>query len=277
MTVYRELAAELRANKSVIDSLNSRNQQLLQQNQMLKHEIHNVVQATLSLGKAAGVAMPASGIRPEFPSAIAPDTLAKLVRDERQPSGQLANQYDYYEQTEPMVQPPLPVPIAREQTREQARERAPRPIEQAAVGRSADPRATGSRTTEPRATEPRAKRIETQTAPVAKKGVRKAAPKNRGIDQNLEKIAKRQKAVRQAAQRNEAATAPKAVPAAKKMKAQAPKKLFSEQTGELRHAPMDSEEIQEIGGIWLVLSIILIIVTAFGAGFLIMKPLLGNR
>ncbi|NJM99756.1 MAG: hypothetical protein HC800_23785, partial [Phormidesmis sp. RL_2_1] len=56
MSVYRELAAELRANKAVIDSLNSRNQQLLQQNQFLKQEIHNVVQATLSLGQAAGVA-----------------------------------------------------------------------------------------------------------------------------------------------------------------------------------------------------------------------------
>ena len=56
MSVYRELAAELRANKAVIDSLTSRNQQLIQQNQRLKQEIHNVVQATLNLGQMAGVA-----------------------------------------------------------------------------------------------------------------------------------------------------------------------------------------------------------------------------
>ena len=59
MSVYRELASELRATKAVIDSLNSRNQQLLQQNQFLKQEIHNVVQSALSLGQAAGVARPA--------------------------------------------------------------------------------------------------------------------------------------------------------------------------------------------------------------------------
>ena len=78
MSVYRELAAELRANKAVIDSLNSRNQQLLDQNQRLKQEIHNVVQATLNLGQFAGVARQTA--QEEFPAAIAPDTLAKLVR-----------------------------------------------------------------------------------------------------------------------------------------------------------------------------------------------------
>ena len=97
MSVYRELASELRANKAVIDSLNSRNQQLLQQNQFLKQEIHNVVQSALSLGQAAGVARPAphlvgQGNEPiggmpyaqpsEFPNAIAPDTLAKLAQSE---------------------------------------------------------------------------------------------------------------------------------------------------------------------------------------------------
>jgi len=256
MTVYRELAAELRANKAVIDSLNSRNQQLLQQNQMLKHEIHSVVQATFNLSKAAGVSMPAD-MKPQFPSAIAPDTLAKLVRDERQHP----EQYGYYEQPEPAFQPPMPVPIAREKSRGNA----PRPIEQPAAERPVEARA------------------KKKAASVAKKVIKRASPKNRstesrGIDQNLEKIAKRQKALRQAVQRNEAAShAPTAGQAKPKMKPQMPKKLFSEQAGELRNAPMDSEEIKEIGGIWLVLSIILIIVTAFGAGFLIMKPLLGDR
>lgn len=274
MTVYRELAAELRANKAVIDSLNSRNQQLLQQNQMLKHEIHNVVQATLSLGQAAGVASPANtGLSQGFPSAIAPDTLAKLVRDERQHP----EQFDYYEQPEPALQPPLPVPISGN--------RVPRPIEP--VGEQ--PRnARAEHRSEYRAehgADARAKKpVDKRNAPVAKKVVKKAtpaqkaAPQNRGIDQNLEKIAKRQKAVRQAVQKSESAQARAAKPAhsTQRMKPQAPKKLFTEQAGELRNAP-DSEEMSEIGGIWLVLSIILIIVTAFGAGFLIMKPLLGDR
>lgn len=257
MTVYRELAAELRANKAVIDSLNDRNQQLLQQNQLLKREIHNVVQAASSLSQAAGIPAPANP--QNFPAAIAPDTLARLVRDEREQPAP----FDYYEQSEPIYQAPMPVPIptnhrpqpisqskAREKSREKAREKT-RDVEQRSEKR-----------------------------PIAKKVIKKAAsaPKSNGIDQNLQKIAKRQKAVKQAIQRSEPTKqrAPKAVPPAQQVKPRVPKKLFTEQAGEMRYAP-ESEEIKEIGGIWLVLSIILIIVTAFGAGFLIMKPLLGDR
>ncbi|NJN00044.1 MAG: hypothetical protein HC800_25485 [Phormidesmis sp. RL_2_1] len=53
--------------------------------------------------------------------------------------------------------------------------------------------------------------------------------------------------------------------------------LFTESSGNYRSSTLDSSENKEIGGIWLALSIILIIVTAFGAGFLIMKPLLNDR
>ena len=77
MSVYRELATELRTNKAVIDSLNSRNEQLLKQNQRLKREIHQVVQAALALGQAAGVARPAakdSGTYGETRDSAAEDT-----------------------------------------------------------------------------------------------------------------------------------------------------------------------------------------------------------
>ncbi|MEM6452477.1 MAG: hypothetical protein AAF703_19445 [Cyanobacteria bacterium P01_D01_bin.105] len=268
MTVYRELAAELRANKAVIDSLNSRNQQLLQQNQMLKHEIHNALQATLKLGNAAGVALPAEGMKPGFPSAIAPDTLAKLVRDERQHP----EQYDYYEQPEPAFQPPLPVTIRDE--------RRPRPIEHSPAEQAA-----AARLVEPRGKEPRGKKTgEKRFVPTTQKAIKKvgASPKNRGIDQNLEKIAKRQKAARQAISRGETPSngVPKApqesVLKASQIAKKPLQKLFTEQAGGYRNAS-ESEEIKEISGIWLVLSIALIVVTAFGAGFLIMKPLLGDR
>jgi len=54
-------------------------------------------------------------------------------------------------------------------------------------------------------------------------------------------------------------------------------KLFTDQPGKYPSTALDASENKEIGGIWLVLSIVLIIVTAFGAGFLIMKPLLNDR
>lgn len=56
-------------------------------------------------------------------------------------------------------------------------------------------------------------------------------------------------------------------------------KFFTEQSGEKRRygLPGDLSLPKNISGLWLVLSIVLIIFTAFGAGFLIMRPLLSDR
>lgn len=47
ISVYRELAAELQATQSMLDSLNTQNQQLSQQNQRLRLEVDRLVQASL--------------------------------------------------------------------------------------------------------------------------------------------------------------------------------------------------------------------------------------
>lgn len=252
MSVYRELAAELRANKAVIDSLNSRNQQLIQQNQKLKKEIHNVVQATLNLGQFAGVARPAG--QDSVPNAIGPDTLAKLVRAQGEANKTAGNipiaepdaiNYDISPQRQPAPQPPQnrqqqgmpPVRPQQHAPRQQSQQRRPQPIQ------------SGTRLSAPtnvpapkRTAKPASMQVKTNRPPAPP---RQAAPKKR-ID---------------------VAIATKAAPA----------KLFTEQTGEYRSSVLDSPDEKEIGGIWLALSIILIIVTAFGAGFLIMKPLLNDR
>ncbi|HEY9646723.1 MAG TPA: hypothetical protein V6C88_10150 [Chroococcidiopsis sp.] len=44
ISVYRELAAELQATKTMLDSVNSQNQQISQQNQLLRQELEKVVQ-----------------------------------------------------------------------------------------------------------------------------------------------------------------------------------------------------------------------------------------
>ncbi|MEL7330935.1 MAG: hypothetical protein AAFN12_01740 [Cyanobacteria bacterium J06560_2] len=232
MSVYRELAAELRANKAVIDSLNSRNQQLLNQNQRLKQEIHSVVQATLNLGQVAGVARP--NTPDEFPSEIAPDTLAKLVRAQGEARKTLP--------ADTTGTQPNPPRTAAEPTA-------------ATYGITPQPETapTPQSTPQPR----RVPRPIQNTAPqtVQKRKVKKAA-----------KSTARVQPTRQPNQPT--AIIPQANPLPK---------LFTEQTGEYRSANQDSGEEKEIGGIWLALSIILIIVTAFGAGFLIMKPLLNDR
>jgi hypothetical protein len=54
-------------------------------------------------------------------------------------------------------------------------------------------------------------------------------------------------------------------------------KFFTEQSGEQRRYALESTGPKDMSGLWLVLSIVLIIFTAFGAGFLIMRPLLSDR
>ncbi|QSJ14981.1 hypothetical protein JYQ62_24355 [Nostoc sp. UHCC 0702] len=54
MYVYRELAAELQATQAKLDALNAKNQQLVQENQLLRHEVSKVVQSFLHLQKLVG-------------------------------------------------------------------------------------------------------------------------------------------------------------------------------------------------------------------------------
>lgn len=260
MSVYRELASELRANKAVIDSLNSRNQQLLQQNQFLKQEIHTLVQSALSVGQAAGIARPAPHLGQNsepingmsysaqggFPNAIAPDTLARLAQMEasatpidrpyerasappthRTPSGR---------SKQPNVEP------------EQERSRLPRPIAPATQksNKKAAAKPSNPKNAKPRATQP-------------KKEPAIARPNSSARGQITQPVGKRTEPV-----------------VAKQSNPPKPK-LFTEQPGAFRSATLDEQEGKEISGIWLVLSIVLIVVTAFGAGFLIMKPLLNDR
>ncbi|MEM8610594.1 MAG: hypothetical protein AAGF93_01145 [Cyanobacteria bacterium P01_H01_bin.105] len=54
-------------------------------------------------------------------------------------------------------------------------------------------------------------------------------------------------------------------------------KVFSEQTGENRRYSLESSASGSLSTLWLIVSIAIIIFTAFGAGFLIMRPLINDR
>ncbi len=58
--VYRELAVELKATQDKLDALTARNQQLAQENQMLRQEISQVLQSFLHLQKVVDYRVPAS-------------------------------------------------------------------------------------------------------------------------------------------------------------------------------------------------------------------------
>jgi hypothetical protein len=86
ISVYRELAAELQATKTLLDSLNNQNQQLTQQNQQLRQELERVVQAALNSRQVADALQvpgwgtpPPPSPSPAHPSAH-PEAQAESVR-----------------------------------------------------------------------------------------------------------------------------------------------------------------------------------------------------
>ena len=269
MSVYRELASELRANKAVIDSLNSRNQQLLQQNQYLKQEIHNVVQAALSLGQAAGVARqaPQTGApKGGFPNAIAPDTLARLAQSETHTT---PIERAYERPSEPIFEPERPStthsriadpPSSQPSRQPQAPDTTPSPATQKS-GQPASQKADSQKSAQLQKNSQRANQRASQ-----KPSQKTAKPKAEKAIARRKPVAARQQPAQNPGRRTEPVMTTPPKP-----------KLFTAQSGEYRSSALDTQENKEIGGIWLVLSIILIIVTAFGAGFLIMKPLLNDR
>ncbi len=284
MSVYRELAAELRANKAVIDSLNSRNQQLIQQNQRLKQEIHNVVQATLNLGQFAGVARQAPGsesaefsreVAREVPGAIAPDTLAKLVRAQgearktipSEPVDAQSNTNKGYTDSTPAIQPPITPQTVAPQTV------APQSISPSLSEPFLGPASTYSVARQPKAAPIPAPQPRRVPRPIPPRPLSKSAPQTKGQSRpSKASSAARKQSAKSAVKAPTQQRSSAIVPQAKQLP-----KLFTEQSGEYRSSALSSGEDKEIGGIWLALSIILIIVTAFGAGFLIMKPLLNDR
>lgn len=260
MTVYRELAAELRANQAVIDSLKSRNQKLLEQNQRLKQEIHNVVQATLSLGQVAGVARQAlqgenlQELTKDFLGAVAPDTLARLVRGgEAAPADQHV--------LAALLEQPVPLEANHPQAPQSSGAVPATPLH--------------NRVLRPIAQQPAKQPAKQPPANAAVQATAKKTAKGNTTGTVRNRDAKRQQAQKQPRQLPFRQT--EAIPSKGSMIQLPHKKLFTEQSGEYRSSVLDTSENKEIGGIWLVLSIILIIVTAFGAGFLIMKPLLNDR
>ncbi|HEY9877375.1 MAG TPA: hypothetical protein V6D29_02910 [Leptolyngbyaceae cyanobacterium] len=169
ISVYRELAAELQATKAMVDSLNGQNQQLMQQNQVLRQEILRFAQASDRLRLAIESTQPAAVARPAEPS------------------------NDYFEE-EPDSFP-----------------------ERVSEGSS---------------------HLATQP--------------NRPV---------------------------KPLPSApqKRPKGSQPPALFTEQRPERLRQGTDPTRTQDMSGLWLATTILLIVVSAFGAGFLIMKPLLGGN
>ena len=171
LSVYRELAVELQAAETMLDSLNAQNQQLAQQNQQLRQEIDKAVQTVLHLQQVVDSSCTVSrGSEPQM------------------------NPYVRTEPSRTVNAAPRPIPGSY---------RPPTTVQSAVEGQSLfQKRGGGSVSSD---------------------------------------------------------------------------KLFTEQEeGRYRRRPQP-ENTSEISGWWLMTAMLLIIVTAFGAGFLIVRPLLQSR
>ncbi|MBD2092883.1 hypothetical protein H6F67_23830 [Microcoleus sp. FACHB-1515] len=69
ITVYRELAAELQATKTLLDSMNTQNQQLARHNQHLRQEIEQLAQSAINLRQSAEAFQPSWNLPPQSPEA----------------------------------------------------------------------------------------------------------------------------------------------------------------------------------------------------------------
>lgn len=214
ISVYRELATELKTTQTTLDALTQQNQQLLRQNKLLRTEIHRFVQAAEQLGHFAGV-MPKetpkqSPVAPPNPDQETPFSSEVFTRS---------------------AKPETVSPSAKQRSKSAVPQSQELPIRsaspaQAELSSSSSPRENQRLTAQNSAIVPH---------PKAKKRDR-AASSPPEIDQH---------------------------------------RLFTEQP-EGMHPFSKVSSKRDLGNLWLATTILIVVVSAFGAGFLIMRPLL-NR
>lgn len=191
ISVYRELATELRATQAMVDSLTQQNQQLTQQNQVLRQEMIRFADSAARLKQAIEVSQP---------QAIEPESIVR----------------------------PLTVPLSAE----------------APAMAASYPLAEGASVSLP----------ERLSGSVGE-GVSTLASQ---LTQMVKPKAKK---------------APKMPP---KRPQAAPQRLYTEERIDASRPGQLSQQSSDLSGLWLAATILLIVISAFGAGFLIMKPLLSN-
>lgn len=203
ISVYRELATELKTTQTTLDALTQQNQQLLRQNTLLKTEIQRFLQSAEQLGHFAGITPPETTAAPP-PTALVPPRSTAAPTD--------------------LFQPPLPMP---------------EPQSADMMGFAPEPQATPPA---PPPAEAPPRRRDRPTPPRTSSAIVPHAKKKRD--------------------RGNAADPSKY-------------RLFTEQSDEGRPLSKVASR-SDLGNLWLATTILLVVVSAFGAGFLIMRPLL-NR
>jgi hypothetical protein len=199
ISVYRELATELKATQALVDSLTQQNQQLGQQNQLLRQEMVKFADSAAQLKQVVEASLPFS---PEAFSSVSPDRTMATPSHLAPPS-----QEARWDNPEPTM------------------------AESSTESNNSVANLTSQFT---QMLKPRAQ------APT--RGTAKSSP-------------------RASTQR------PQPLP---------PQRLYTEERLEVARPTQGRAKSADLSGLWLATTIVLIVVSAFGAGFLIMKPLLNN-
>lgn len=198
ISVYRELATELKATQAMVDSLTQQNRQLSQQNQMLRHEMLSFAESADRLRQAVEIS------QPQVPQAMAqnPVVAHHPVAGAESFAG-IASPED-----EQFAEPSQP-------------------------------------------TERFSESMGAGVSNLANHLTKLVTPKPKKEQPGPRPVAKRQPAT-------------------------GPQVLYTEERLEPSHSSQSSGGSADLSGLWLATTILLIVVSAFGAGFLIMKPLLNN-
>ncbi|NEQ43977.1 MAG: hypothetical protein F6K00_10630 [Leptolyngbya sp. SIOISBB] len=216
ISVYRELAAELKTTQSTLDALTQQNHEIIRQNQLLRTEIQRFVHSATQLGHFAG-GMPAE----TYP-----------VAQESSPIAPPAEMFmDSIEESLPPPPPPTP--------------QRP-PVRVPELSQTAPPNAP-----------PPAPPVPTDKRPQGRGGERHGTASSR-VNSAIVPHPKGKKRDRS-----------RPAPDAKSYR------LFTEQPDEGRPLSKVASR-SDLGNLWLATTILVVVVSAFGAGFLIMRPLL-NR
>lgn len=203
ISVYRELATELKATQAMVDSLTQQNQQLSQQNHMLREEMLNFAESADRLRQAVEYS------QPHMPTAAT------------MPDQFIVNEHGSGADPTGFILPP---------EENQAVEDSP-PSER--FGESVGAGVSNLTSHLTRIISPKTKKEPSGDSPQGRPNVKRKPPTS-------------------------------------------PQMLYTEERLEPSHSSQGSGSSADLSGLWLATTILLIVVSAFGAGFLIMKPLLNN-
>jgi hypothetical protein len=237
ISVYREIATELKATQALVDSLNHQNQRLDRENQLLRQEILKFTEAAANLKVMAdttqGIAVaPSSGgeVRQQAYSEIASNEPSFLPRS--RPSHKLSQQPGSLTTSLPLERDnSLATPGVEDFNAAKA---DPYPESVVYSGGSIAISGLASQVT-------KLFKPQTQNPPKPNfKAKRKPSTPPRPKPQPTSPV------------------------------------LYTEQPIPSSRAYQSGARAPELSGLWLATTILLVVVSAFGAGFLVMKPLLNN-